>query len=107
MGGIFESLGLSVGIVSDHLPGPPNQAAFDADITYVTAQDLGWLYLTDNADADREDRLVSVAHCCLFMKVYHHVILCCHRLIFVLPRADLAAALSLCHHRRGRFGPHR
>lgn len=59
MGRVFEALGMSVGVVTDHIAGPENQAAFDADITYVTATNLGWLYLHDNSNADKAEHLVQ------------------------------------------------
>jgi preprotein translocase subunit SecA len=48
MGRVFRALGLSVGIVLNNFSGPPNRAAFMADVTYVTSSSLAWLYLSDN-----------------------------------------------------------
>lgn len=59
MGRVFCALGLSVGRVLDNNHGPDKQAAFGADITYVTASDLAWLYLSDNTSVTRTNNLVS------------------------------------------------
>ena len=53
-------MGLSVGRVLDNGHGPDKQAAFNADITYVTASDLAWLYLSDNTSVTRVDQLVRI-----------------------------------------------
>ena len=60
MGRVFRALGLSVGRVLNNQHGPDKQAAFDADITYVTASDLAWLYLSDNTSVTRINQLVSL-----------------------------------------------
>lgn len=59
MGSIFQTLGMSVGVVTDHRPSPEVQAAFDADVTYVTSVHLAWIYLTDNSSIEKEEHLVS------------------------------------------------
>ena len=62
MGRVFRALGLSVGRVLDNNLGPDKTAAFSADVTYVTASDLAWLYLSDNTSVMRMEDLVSSQH---------------------------------------------
>ena len=57
MGTIFRSLGLSVGVALKHSVEPEIQAAFDADITYVTASDLAFTYLSDNTYIESLEQL--------------------------------------------------
>jgi preprotein translocase subunit SecA len=54
MGKIFEFLGLSVGVIVSSLPpqGPERRAAYAADITYGTNNELGFDYLRDNMVPD-------------------------------------------------------
>ena len=54
MGKIFEFLGLSVGVILSSLPpqGPERRAAYAADITYGTNNELGFDYLRDNMVPD-------------------------------------------------------
>jgi preprotein translocase subunit SecA len=54
MGRIFEFLGLSVGAIVSSLPpqGPERRAAYAADITYGTNNELGFDYLRDNMVPD-------------------------------------------------------
>lgn len=59
MGRVFRALGMSVGTVLNNAPGPDKTAAFNADVTYVTASDLAWLYLSDNTSVMHIDDLVS------------------------------------------------
>lgn len=51
---------MSVGKVLNNNHGPDKQAAFNADITYVTASDLAWLYLSDNTSVMNVEQLVSI-----------------------------------------------
>ena len=51
---------MSVGRVLDNNHGLDKRAAFDADITYVTASDLAWLYLSDNTSVMNVDQLVCL-----------------------------------------------
>jgi preprotein translocase subunit SecA len=48
MGRIFRFLGLEVGVIQHHLSDPERQAAYAADITYGTNNELGFDYLRDN-----------------------------------------------------------
>ncbi|HEV7127449.1 MAG TPA: preprotein translocase subunit SecA, partial [Ktedonobacterales bacterium] len=54
MGRIHEFLGLSVGVVltSQNPQGPERRAAYQADITYATNNELGFDYLRDNMVPD-------------------------------------------------------
>ncbi|HEX6543393.1 MAG TPA: preprotein translocase subunit SecA [Ktedonobacterales bacterium] len=54
MGKIYEFLGLSVGVILTTLPpqGPERRAAYAADITYGTNNELGFDYLRDNMVPD-------------------------------------------------------
>ena len=51
VGRALEFLGLSVSVVTEATPHPARSAAFAADVTYVTAQQLAFTYLRDNAAA--------------------------------------------------------
>ena len=48
MGPIFESLGLSVGVILAGMTPPERQKAYGADITYGTNNEFGFDYLRDN-----------------------------------------------------------
>ncbi len=48
MGQVHESLGLTVGVVLNHMNNDERRAAYQCDITYVTNNELGFDYLRDN-----------------------------------------------------------
>ncbi len=48
MGPIYESLGLTVGLLQEDTPPPERQVAYAADITYGTNNQFGFDYLRDN-----------------------------------------------------------
>ena len=48
MGKFYRYMGLSVGLISHDLPGDQRRAAYAADITYGTNNELGFDYLRDN-----------------------------------------------------------
>ncbi|MEA2688001.1 MAG: preprotein translocase subunit SecA, partial [Candidatus Eremiobacteraeota bacterium] len=48
MGPIYESLGMTVGVIQHDLENPLRKAAYDSDITYVTNNEVGFDYLRDN-----------------------------------------------------------
>ncbi|MGH2811247.1 MAG: preprotein translocase subunit SecA, partial [Actinomycetota bacterium] len=48
MGAIYRFLGLSVGLVQPQMPFDQRRAAYQADITYGTANEFGFDYLRDN-----------------------------------------------------------
>ncbi|MCC6000540.1 MAG: preprotein translocase subunit SecA [Pararhodobacter sp.] len=52
MGKVYTRLGLSVGVVVPHQPDEEKRAAYQADITYATNNELGFDYLRDNMKVD-------------------------------------------------------
>lgn len=44
---LYDGLGLTVGVVQSHTPRPQRQKAYQADITYSTAKELGFDFLRD------------------------------------------------------------
>lgn len=58
MSGVFSLLGITTGVVTSHRHGRKARAAFEADITYVTANHLGWIYLIDNTSVQEPEELV-------------------------------------------------
>ncbi len=55
MGKVFRALGMTVGVVYPFQPDPEKRAAYKADITYATNNELGFDYLRDNMKASLED----------------------------------------------------
>jgi preprotein translocase subunit SecA len=55
MGQIYQFLGLSVGCIVHDLDDTERKAAYGADITYATNNELGFDYLRDNMKFDLED----------------------------------------------------
>ena len=51
MGKVFRQLGLSTGVVYPFQPEPEKRAAYAADVTYATNNELGFDYLRDNMKA--------------------------------------------------------
>ena len=62
MGPIYESLGLSVGVIQHDMKTEERQAAYRADITYGTNNEYGFDYLRDNMVANLEDRVQRELH---------------------------------------------
>ena len=54
MGKVYRFLGMTVGLIEHDLQAPERQAAYAADITYATNNELGFDYLRDNMVARRE-----------------------------------------------------
>jgi preprotein translocase subunit SecA len=52
MGKVYAKLGMSTGVVVPHQPDDEKQAAYAADITYATNNELGFDYLRDNMKTD-------------------------------------------------------
>jgi preprotein translocase subunit SecA len=52
MGNIYRFLGLSVGVIQHDMPDAERQAAYAADVTYGTNNELGFDYLRDNMKFD-------------------------------------------------------
>lgn len=44
---LYQGLGLTVGVVQSHTPRPQRQQAYQADVTYSTAKELGFDFLRD------------------------------------------------------------
>ncbi|MDR0752198.1 MAG: preprotein translocase subunit SecA [Christensenellaceae bacterium] len=61
MGKIFKFLGLTVGVVLNDMRPEEKKAAYDADITYATNNEIGFDYLRDNM-AVSKDRLMQRGH---------------------------------------------
>ncbi len=57
MGKIYEFLGLTVGVVTPATPQHERQAAYAADITYATNNELGFDYLRDNMASNKESQV--------------------------------------------------
>lgn len=57
MGPVFESLGLTTGVVLADQDPTARRQANQADVTYGTASEFGFQYLTDNLAIAREDRM--------------------------------------------------
>jgi len=53
MGQIYRFLGLTVGVIVPNLSDEERRAAYEADITYATNNELGFDYLRDNMKYDR------------------------------------------------------
>lgn len=55
MGPIFNHLGLSVGVIQNHLSDAERKKVYEADIVYATNNELGFDYLRDNMKFRLED----------------------------------------------------
>jgi len=53
MGQVYKFLGLTVGVIVPNLTDEQRRAAYEADITYATNNELGFDYLRDNMKYDR------------------------------------------------------
>jgi preprotein translocase subunit SecA len=56
MGKLYTWLGLSVGVVYPGMPHGDKHAAYGADITYATNNEIGFDYLRDNMALSKDDR---------------------------------------------------
>lgn len=54
MGGVYEFLGLSVGIIQHDMPDAERKKAYAADVTYGTNNEFGFDYLRDNMKFELE-----------------------------------------------------
>jgi preprotein translocase subunit SecA len=66
MGGIYDRLGLSVGVIQQHMTGDERRAAYSCDVTYATANEVGFDYLRDQLALHREEQALrpfAVAVC--------------------------------------------
>ncbi|NHB75953.1 preprotein translocase subunit SecA [Rhodobacter calidifons] len=55
MGKVYAQLGMTTGVVYSHQPDDEKKAAYKADITYATNNELGFDYLRDNMKSSLED----------------------------------------------------
>ncbi|MFC7702705.1 preprotein translocase subunit SecA [Plastorhodobacter daqingensis] len=55
MGKVYAQLGMTTGVVYPYQPEPEKRAAYRADITYATNNELGFDYLRDNMKSSLED----------------------------------------------------
>ncbi|MCJ0825697.1 preprotein translocase subunit SecA [Luteimonas sp. 50] len=62
MGRLYTWLGLSVGVVYPGMPHSDKHAAYAADITYATNNEIGFDYLRDNMALAKEDRFQRGLH---------------------------------------------
>jgi preprotein translocase subunit SecA len=62
MGRIYRFLGLTVGCIQHDLTDPERQAAYGADVTYGTNNELGFDYLRDNMKFDLESMVQRGHH---------------------------------------------
>jgi preprotein translocase subunit SecA len=62
MGQVHNFLGLSVGVIVPNLPEDQRRAAYDADITYATNNELGFDYLRDNMKYSRAQMVQRPFH---------------------------------------------
>ena len=52
MGTVYRFLGLTVGVIQNDIPDGERKAAYEADVTYCTNNELGFDYLRDNMKFD-------------------------------------------------------
>ncbi len=69
MGKIYSFLGLSVAVLQEGHNQLQKREAFNADITYLTAHQLGFTFLADTSSADNKAKLVGLINQCLFLEV--------------------------------------
>jgi len=62
MGKVYRYLGLTVGLIVHDLSKEERRAAYGADITYATNNELGFDYLRDNMVQTREDKVQRGHH---------------------------------------------
>jgi preprotein translocase subunit SecA len=58
MGSIYRRLGLSVGVVQQHMTSAERRAAYAKDITYGTANEIGFDYLRDQLVVDASEQVL-------------------------------------------------
>ncbi|MEG1506201.1 MAG: preprotein translocase subunit SecA, partial [Bacilli bacterium] len=66
---VYESLGLTVGINVRELTTEQKKAAYNADITYSTNNEVGFDYLRDNMVVKEEDRVERPLNFCIIDEV--------------------------------------
>ncbi len=66
MGGIYERLGLSVGVIQQHMTSAERRAAYACDVTYATVNEVGFDYLRDQLALHPDEQVLrpfAVAVC--------------------------------------------
>ena len=69
MGAVHEFLGLKVGVVLNGMTSAERRAAYAADITYVTNNELGFDYLRDNMVIYKEEMVLRGLKYCIIDEV--------------------------------------
>lgn len=69
MGKLYRFLGISVAVVQEGQSQSRKRAAFNADITYLTANSLGFTFLGDTSAVERKEELVC---CCAYSTNVRH-----------------------------------
>ncbi|MDO5564042.1 MAG: preprotein translocase subunit SecA [Eubacteriales bacterium] len=69
MGQVHEFLGLKVGVVLNSMTTEERQENYNADITYVTNNELGFDYLRDNMAIYKEGQVLRGLHYCIIDEV--------------------------------------
>ncbi len=69
MGKVYQSLGLSCGLIQQNMSKKERQKNYSKDITYVTNTELGFDYLRDNCASRLEDLVLRPFHYCIIDEV--------------------------------------
>lgn len=69
MGQIYRFLGLDTGLIQENMPTRERQQNYDADITYVTNNELGFDYLRDNMALNIQDVVLRPFNYCIVDEV--------------------------------------
>jgi preprotein translocase subunit SecA len=69
MGQVYRFLGLDTGLIQENMPTQQRQQNYDADITYVTNNELGFDYLRDNMALNIQDVVLRPFNYCIVDEV--------------------------------------
>lgn len=69
MGQIYRFLGLSTGLIQENMSTQERQKSYDADITYVTNNELGFDYLRDNMALNLQEVVLRPFNYCIVDEV--------------------------------------
>ncbi len=69
MGKVHEFLGLTVGVVLNHMEPDERRTAYNCDITYITNNELGFDYLRDNMVIYKEQLVQRSLHYCIIDEI--------------------------------------
>jgi len=69
MGGIYEWFGLSVGHISQGMAAEWRRASYGCDVTYATANEVGFDFLRDGLARSAAELVQRVLHCAVFDEV--------------------------------------